>query len=67
MKKVLICRFFILAVFCLASPAIKSEQTICKSNCCKLATTRLMAEPKFEFTSYERGPLPLEDGFIIKI
>ena len=67
MKTILICRLLAITFFCLTSLAIKSEQTVCKTKCSKLSTTRIMIEPKVEFTSYERGPLPLDDGFIIKI
>ena len=66
MKKIIFRRLFALAFFCLASLAIKSEQTFCKIQCCQPPSGKVDVESLSDLTGYENGPLPYY-AFFIKI
>ncbi|MEP6614924.1 MAG: hypothetical protein ABJA57_00025 [Ginsengibacter sp.] len=67
MKKNVFFRLFALVLFCIPAPAIKSEQSLCTKKASKISMTQMMVDPRVEFASYKSGPLPPDDGFMIKI
>ena len=67
MKQIVLFRLLCLAFLSLTSLTIKSERTFCSKKCCKIAMSQVIVEPKVEFASVEGGPLPPDDGYMIKI
>ena len=67
MKQIVFYRLVALAFLSMTSLTIRSERTFCSKKCCKMAISKVILESKVEFASVEGGPLPPDDGYIIKI
>ena len=64
-KNVLGVTLFIL--FCIPAVTIKSEDTVCKNKCPRVAAGKIKSRHGYDFAGYGKGAIPKDEGFIIRI